>query len=98
MREKIARMPLREPPLNAVRAFVAAARHQSFTRAAIELHVTHSAVSRQIKSLEECLGITLFERRIRQVTLTAEGQQFFTEAGPAIAQIHAAARALQAQG
>jgi len=91
-------MPLREPPLNAVRAFVAAARHQSFTRAAIELHVTHSAVSRQIKSLEECLGVALFERRIRQVALTTEGQQFFAEAGPAIEQIHAAARALQAQG
>ena len=81
-------MPLRDPPLNAVRAFTAAARHLSFTRAALELHVTHSAVSRQIKSLEECLGVALFERRIRQVALTAEGQQFFAEAGPAIAQIH----------
>ena len=98
MREKIARMPLREPPLHAVRAFVAAARHLSFTRAAVELHVTHSAVSRQIKSLEACLGVALFERRIRQVTLTPEGQQFFAETEPALAQIHAAARALQLQG
>jgi LysR family glycine cleavage system transcriptional activator len=97
MREKIARMPLREPPLNAVRAFTAAARHLSFTRAALELHVTHSAVSRQIKSLEEFLGISLFERRIRQVALTAEGQQFFAEVEPALAQIGAAARALQSR-
>jgi len=98
MREKIARMPLREPPLNAVRAFAAAARHLSFTRAALELHVTHSAVSRQIKSLEAFLGVALFERRIRQVVLTAEGQQFFADVGPALAQIASAARALQAQG
>jgi LysR family glycine cleavage system transcriptional activator len=94
MREKIARMPSREPPLNAVRVFVAAARQQSFTRAAVELHVTHSAVSRQIRSLEDFLGVPLFERRIRQVTLTAEGQQFFAEVGPALQQIGAAARAL----
>lgn len=94
MREKIARMPTREPPLNAIRVFVAAARHQSFTRAAVELHVTHGAVSRQIRSLEEFLGVALFERRIRQVTLSAEGQQFFAEVGPALEQIGAAARAL----
>jgi LysR family glycine cleavage system transcriptional activator len=98
MRENIAHMPLREPPLNAVRAFAAAARHLSFTRAAQELHVTHSAVSRQIKSLEAFLGVSLFERRIRQVALTAEGQQFFAEVAPALAQIASAARALQAQG
>jgi LysR family glycine cleavage system transcriptional activator len=98
MREKIARMPSREPPLNAVRAFAAAARHLSFTRAALELHVTHSAVSRQIKSLEAFLGTALFERRVRQVVLTAEGHQFFAEVEPALAQIHAAARALQGQG
>lgn len=91
-------MMLREPPLNAVRAFAAAARHQSFTRAAQELHVTHSAVSRQIKALEAFLGVALFERRIRQVALTAEGQQFFAEIEPALAQINAAARALRAQG
>lgn len=91
-------MSFREPPLNAVRAFAAAARHLSFTRAALELHVTHSAVSRQIKSLEEFLGVVLFERRVRQVALTAEGQQFHAEVEPALAQINAAARALQAHG
>ncbi|WP_077000159.1 LysR substrate-binding domain-containing protein [Variovorax sp. KK3] len=87
-------MPSREPPLNAVRVFVAAARQLSFTRAAAELHVTHSAVSRQVKALEEFLGVPLFERRIRQVALTAEGQQFYAEVEPAIEQIGAAARAL----
>ncbi|MDB5826267.1 MAG: transcriptional regulator, LysR family [Variovorax sp.] len=94
MRAKIARMSDRLPPLNAVRAFVAAARHQSFTRAAVELHVTHSAVSRQVKSLEAHLGIALFERRIRQVSLTREGQAFFAEAAAGLAQIGAAAALL----
>ena len=97
MGEKMARMTSRLPPLNAVRAFTAAARHQSFTRAAAELHVTHSAISRQIKSLEEHLGVALFERRIRQVSLTLEGQQFFAEVEPALQQIGAAAQALQAR-
>ncbi len=64
------------PPLNAVRAFAVAARHQSFRLAAEELHVSHSAVSRHIKLLEEYLGVLLFERRIRQSVLTPAGQRF----------------------
>ncbi len=83
--------------LNAIRAFAAAASHQSFTRAAVELHVTHSAVSRQIKALEEFLGVALFERRIRQVSLTVEGQQLYAEVKPALQQISAAAQALMAR-
>lgn len=83
--------------LNAIRAFAAAASHQSFTRAAAELHVTHSAVSRQIKALEQFLGVALFERRIRQVSLTAEGQQLYAEVRPALQQIGAAAQALMAR-
>ena len=51
--------------LDPVRGFEAAARHLSFTRAAAELHVTQSAVSRQIKSLEDELGVALFERHHR---------------------------------
>ena len=97
MRAKISRMSTRLPPLHAVRAFVAAARHQSFTRAAIELHVTHGAVSRQVKALETHLGVALFERRTRQVALTAQGQAFFAEAASALAQIGAAATALMAR-
>ncbi|MES2944582.1 MAG: LysR substrate-binding domain-containing protein, partial [Pseudomonadota bacterium] len=89
-------MPLRLPPLNAVRAFAAAARHQSFTRAALELHVTHSAISRQIKALEAHLGVELFERRTRQVHLTAAGSQFQAQVGPALDQIGAAAESIKA--
>jgi len=100
MRDKIARMPptppQRLPPLHAVRAFAAAARHLSFTRAAAELHVTHSAISRQVRALEEHLGVLLFERRVRQVLLTPQGQQFFAQVEPALAQIGAAAQALVA--
>jgi LysR family glycine cleavage system transcriptional activator len=95
MRDKSSRMePKTLPPLNALRTFLVAARHQSFTRAAVELNVTHGAVSRQIRSLEDFLGIPLFERHIRQINLTAEGQQLFAETGPALDQIGIAARAL----
>jgi DNA-binding transcriptional LysR family regulator len=51
------------PPLNALRAFEATARLQSVTRAAEELHVTHGAVSRQLRVLEEALGLRLFNRQ-----------------------------------
>jgi DNA-binding transcriptional LysR family regulator len=63
------------PPLNALRAFEAAARHQSVSRAADELHVTHGAVSRQLRLLEEALGRTLFTRQGRQLALTEAGEQ-----------------------
>lgn len=85
----------RLPPLNAVRAFAAAARHLSFTRAALELHVTHSAISRQIKALEAHLGVDLFERKTRQVLLTAAGQQLQAQVEPALVQIGAAAESLR---
>lgn len=64
------------PPLNALRAFEAAARHLSFTRAAAELYVTQAAVSHQIKALEEYLGLKLFRRRNRALTLTEDGQAY----------------------
>jgi LysR family glycine cleavage system transcriptional activator len=60
----------RLPPLNALRVFEAAARHLSFKEAAVELHITQAAVSHQIKSLEEYLGIELFRRSGRGVQLT----------------------------
>lgn len=82
------------PPLNAVRAFAAAARHQSFSRAAEELHVSHSAVSRHIKLLEERLGVLLFERRTRQSLLTPAGQTFYEHVSVALTQIANAATAL----
>ena len=68
-------MSLRLPSLNSLRAFEAAARNQSFVRAAAELHVTEGAVSRHIKLLEEELGLPLFYRRPRRVELTAHGER-----------------------
>jgi LysR family glycine cleavage system transcriptional activator len=95
MRDKNSRMkPGPLPPLNALRAFVVAARHLSFSRAALELHVTHGAVSRQVRALEDHLGVALFERQVRQVSLTVEGQQLYAETRPALEQIAAAARAV----
>jgi LysR family transcriptional regulator, glycine cleavage system transcriptional activator len=62
------------PPLNALRAFVAAAHHLSFTRAAKELNVTPAAVSHQVKALEEFIGAPLFTRLTRALRLTDRGQ------------------------
>ncbi|WP_366141371.1 LysR substrate-binding domain-containing protein [uncultured Shimia sp.] len=64
------------PPLNWLRAFEAAARHLSFTDAAAELHMTQSAVSQQIKSLEGHLGTPLFHRRPRTLELTRTGLMY----------------------
>ena len=64
----------RLPPLNALRAFEAAARHLSFSAAAAELHVTPAAISHQIKALEDDLGVKLFRRLNREVQLTDAGQ------------------------
>ncbi|WP_083921974.1 LysR substrate-binding domain-containing protein [Kiloniella laminariae] len=64
------------PPLGSLVAFEAAARHMSFTRGANELGVTQVAISRQIKALEEFLGVGLFERLNRTVRLTPEGVKF----------------------
>jgi LysR family transcriptional regulator, glycine cleavage system transcriptional activator len=83
------------PPLSAVRVFEAAARHQSFTRAAAELGMTQAAVSYQVKMLEDRLGAPLFLRRPRQVSLTELGQRLapaITEAFELIGQAFAAAR------
>lgn len=67
-------MPRPHLPLNALRAFEASARHQSFTRAAIELCVTQAAVSHQVKLLEERLNVVLFKRLPRGLLVTAEGE------------------------
>ena len=65
------------PPLNALRAFEAAARHLSFARAAEELAVTPTAISHQIRLLEEITGQALFRRRPRPITLTEAGERLF---------------------
>src|SRR5215831_16206664 len=62
------------PPLNSFRCFEAAARLESFSRAADELHLTHGAISRQVRIVEAALGVTLFERRNRRVFLTEAGR------------------------
>lgn len=67
-------MTRRLPPLNALRAFEASARHLSFARAAGELGVTPPAISHQVRQLEDYLGVTLFRRLTRQVLLTEAGQ------------------------
>ncbi len=69
-------MPRRLPPLNALRAFEAAARHDSFTGAAGELRVSHAAISRHVRGLEARLGVTLFRRAARGVRLTESGAAY----------------------
>ncbi|NVJ90095.1 MAG: transcriptional regulator GcvA [Methylocystaceae bacterium] len=82
------------PPLNALRAFEAAARHLSFTRAADELYVTQAAVSHQVKALEEHLGIQLFKRLNRILMLTEEGQRYYPEVRDAFDQLANATQSL----
>jgi LysR family glycine cleavage system transcriptional activator len=74
----------RLPPLNAIKAFEAAARLGSFTRAARELNVTHGAVSRQVRLLEEWFGTRLFVRTGRNAVPTQVGTDLLAEAGPAL--------------
>jgi len=67
------------PPLNALKAFEAAARHSSFSRAAAELNVTHAVVSRHVRALEAEIRTRLFERTGRGVELTEAGQSLALE-------------------
>lgn len=87
-------MSQRLPPLNSIRAFEAAARHLSFTRAAEELHVTQSAISHQVKALEAFLGLRLFRRLNRALVLTDEGQEYLPPVRRAFDQLHEATRRL----
>lgn len=75
------------PSLDLLKGFEVVARHLSFTRAAAELCVTQSAVSRQIRQLEEHLGVRLFERRTRAVVLTEVGYRYYTRLTPLLAQL-----------
>src|SRR5436853_2819717 len=65
------------PPLNALRAFEAIARHLSFAKAADELHVTPAALSHQIRALEQQLGLELLHRRTRAIELTDTGRLIY---------------------
>jgi LysR family glycine cleavage system transcriptional activator len=88
----------RLPPLTALRAFECAARHESFTKAAQELCLTQSAISRHIRNLEELFGIPLFFRDHRAVTLTPEGQAYMHEVVEAFSRIDLATRKLKSSG
>jgi len=83
------------PPLDPLLAFEAAARNLSFTKAAAELHLTQSAVSRQIQQLEDHLKVKLFERRARTLWLTESGQLFYRSAQEALQKLHDSARRLR---
>jgi DNA-binding transcriptional LysR family regulator len=78
------------PPMNVLTAFESAARHQSFTAAAAELNLTQSAVSRQIRSLEELLGSELFARERQTVRLTLAGEAYAQEVRFALQRISTA--------
>ena len=84
------------PSLDLLRGFDAAARHLSFTRAAVELHVTQSAISRQIKALEDHLGLKLFRRLNRALLLTEEGQGLARAVASALSDIERAVTRLSA--
>jgi LysR family glycine cleavage system transcriptional activator len=75
------------PPLNALRAFEAAARRGSLKSAALEANVTHGAISRHIRLLEDWLGAALFQRHNRRLVLTELGQTYFAEIAPAFQRI-----------
>jgi len=85
----------RLPPLNAIKAFEAAARLGSFTRAAAELNVTHGAVSRQIRLLEDWLGTRLFLRTSRNAVPTEAGTELLAEAGPMLDRLAVVSQRLQ---
>ncbi len=80
-------MPRRLPPLNALKAFEAAARHESFTRAAQELCVTQGAVSHQVKALEAELGIKLFNRHRQRLVITESGRTYLATVRDALDRI-----------
>lgn len=76
------------PSLDLLKAFEAAARHLNFTRAADELFITQSAVSRQIKQLEQRLGVSLFVRQAKGLRLTDEGEQLYRVVSSALRQVN----------
>ena len=84
------------PPLNAVRAFEAAGRHVSFSRAAEELHVTPGAISRHVKLLEDTVGIQLFHRQAQGLTLSKPGLRLLPQFTDALQGIARAVNSLQA--
>ena len=85
------------PPLGFFQGFEAAARHLSFTKAAEELFITQSAVSRQIKTLEDHLGVALFDRRPRALALTEKGHELYRLATDVLERLQVATDQIKAQ-
>lgn len=85
------------PPLSALRCFEAAARLESFSRAADALHLTHGAVSRAVRLIEDDLGVALFERRSRRVFLTNEGGRLAQAVRDGLGLIASTAKTLRAE-
>ena len=85
------------PALDLLVGFEAAARHLSFTKAGEELFLTQSAVRRQIKELEEQLGVELFQRRHRALALTGAGKSFYASAAQVLTTMRAATEQLRTQ-
>ena len=85
------------PPLAAFRFFNVAAQTQSFVRAAQQLHVTHGAVSRQVRLLEEAIGVELFDRRNRAIFLNRAGRLLYDVTGPMFEQLESAVYRLQGE-
>lgn len=83
------------PPLQTLRTFEAAARRMSMTLAAEELHLTHGAVSRQIKALEDYLGVRLFRRMTRRIELTDAGISFFGTVTRALSELSREAKSIR---
>jgi len=83
------------PPLDLLRGFESAARHLSFTKAAGELFLTQSAVSRQIQALESFVGLPLFERRHKALALTEAGQAYYRTVAQSLEQLRDATRSLR---
>jgi len=90
-------MPRDLPPLSTLRAFEAAAEHESFSAAGDQLNLTHGAVSRAVKTLEDHLGVDLFERSHRKVRLTRAGEIYAEEVRYALNHLRAGAKLIEAE-
>ena len=83
------------PPLNAIRAFEAAARLGGFAKAAAELHVTHWAIGKQVRLLEDWMGMPLFWRRSRGIDLTEEGAELAKDVASVFSNLSTATKKLR---
>jgi len=88
----------RHPPLAALHAFEAAARHDSFQRAGDELHLSAGAVAHQVKQLEAWLGMSLFQRMPRGVALNAAGRRYAEALRPILNELADVSEAARKQG